>query len=142
MRAETVNVTVHPVGCNTYYLTRVITSRVAVMLYYITNFFTRLLAYIFRRICFFGLTRLVCRLAIWLNILLCFVENVLFRIELEAFSEYFTVRCKKIKLPLALAWLQTKGLFSESDFESRDVSHPCCKKEDGRFSFFWLKVNI
>ena len=92
MRADTVNVTVHHVGCNTYYLTRVITSqkllqRVAVMLYNITNFFTRLLAYIFWRIFFFfGLTRLVCRLAIWLNILLCFVENVLFRIELEAFS--------------------------------------------------------
>ena len=34
----------------------------------------------------FGLTGLVCRLAIWLNIRLCFVENVLFRIELEAFS--------------------------------------------------------
>ena len=37
VRAETVNVTAHLVGCNTYYLTRVITSqkllqRVAVML--------------------------------------------------------------------------------------------------------------
>ena len=44
VRAETVNVTAH------HYLTRVITSqkllqRVAVMLEYITNFFTQLLAY-------------------------------------------------------------------------------------------------
>ena len=34
----------------------------------------------------FGLTRLVCRHAVWLNILLCFEETVLFPIELEAFS--------------------------------------------------------
>ena len=49
VRAETMDVTAHRVGCNTY-LTRVITSqkllqRVPVMLKYITNFFTRLLAY-------------------------------------------------------------------------------------------------
>ena len=50
-RGETVNVTAHLVGSVTLnYLTRVITSqkllqRVALMLEYITNFFTRVLAY-------------------------------------------------------------------------------------------------